>query len=314
MNKKIYFIRSNKTKFGGGENYLYRLSKALAKENIEHQIVNSIFPKFLPSWLRAILFNIQVRLTKRDKFYFSLDRITCPDLYRAGDGVHKVFLSIVYFIVLFPLESSATTWDRAYIESFAKAFLENKIPPPLNGKISISIASIDPRVIIKPCQVPLKANIPENIDRRNVNIKITCVDSNSWQIYLPAKIERAFAVVVATATIEKGVILSEQNIGIEYIAKHKIRGEKLTNIKAVLGSKAKKRIGKDRTITRKNVCLVCKGDTLTIIAKTESFMIKTQGTALSSGNLNQQIRVKNSRSGRVIKPKISAVNQVTINL
>ena len=94
MKKKIYFIRSNKTKFGGAEKYLYRLSKALARENIEHQIVNSFFPKFLPSWLRVILFNIQVRLTKRDKFYFSLDRITCPDLYRAGDGVHKVFLSL----------------------------------------------------------------------------------------------------------------------------------------------------------------------------------------------------------------------------
>ena len=94
MNKKIYLIRSNTTKFGGAENYLYRLSKALARENIDHQIVNSLFPKFLPSWLRAILFNFQVCLTKGDKFYFSLDRITCPDLYRAGDGVHKVFLSI----------------------------------------------------------------------------------------------------------------------------------------------------------------------------------------------------------------------------
>ena len=94
MNKKIYLIRSNTTKFGGAENYLYRLSKALARENIDHDIINSFFPKFLPSWLRAILFNFQVCLTKGDKFYFSLDRITCPDLYRAGDGVHKVFLDI----------------------------------------------------------------------------------------------------------------------------------------------------------------------------------------------------------------------------
>ena len=94
MNKKIYLIRSNTTKFGGAENYLYRLSKALARENIDHQIVNSLFPKFLPSWLRVILFNFQVCLTKGDKFYFSLDRIICPDLYRAGDGVHKVLLSI----------------------------------------------------------------------------------------------------------------------------------------------------------------------------------------------------------------------------
>ena len=226
----------------------------------------------------------------------------------------KVFLTIMFFIALFPLVSSATTWDSAYIESFAKSYLESKIAPPSGGKISFNVADIDPRVIIKSCQVPLTANIPENTSRRNVNVKITCEDSTSWQIYLPAKIERTFAVVVATSTIEKGDILTNENIAIEYIANNRIRGEKLTDINSVLGSKAKKRIGADHTITKRNVCLVCKGDAITIIAKTENFMIKTKGTALSSGNLNQQIRVKNSRSGRVIKPKISAVNQVTINL
>ena len=95
MNKKIHFIRANKTKFGGAEKYLSRLSKALMKKNIDHQVINSIFPKLVPSWLRAILFNFQVFLFKGDKFYFSLERITCPDIYRAGDGVHKAFLKVV---------------------------------------------------------------------------------------------------------------------------------------------------------------------------------------------------------------------------
>jgi len=226
----------------------------------------------------------------------------------------KVFLSIMCFIVLFPLESLATTWDRAGIESFAKTYLESKIAPPLDGKIAFNVVNIDPRVIIKPCQVPLKANIPENAQRRNVNIKITCNDSMPWQLYLPTKVKRTFAVVAATNNIEKGVILSEQNIGIIYVASNKIRGEKLNEIKAILGSKAKRRITKGNMINRQNVCLVCKGDTITIIAKSKNFMIKTKGTALSSGNINQQIRVKNSRSGRVINPKISAVNQVTITL
>ncbi|MDB0021109.1 glycosyltransferase family 4 protein [Candidatus Pseudothioglobus singularis] len=94
MNKKIYLIRSGKTKFGGAENYLSRLSKALEKNNIDHQVINSPFPKFLSSWIRSILFNIHLYFLKQDKFFYSLDRITCPDLYRAGDGVHKVFLSI----------------------------------------------------------------------------------------------------------------------------------------------------------------------------------------------------------------------------
>ena len=229
--------------------------------------------------------------------------------------ITNVFLlSIMTFIVLSPLASFATTWDSAYIESFAKKFLENEIAPPPEGKISFNIADIDPRIIIKPCQIPLTANIPENTDRRNINIKISCDDSTSWQMYLPAKIERTFAVVVATSTIEKGATLTKQNIAIEYIATNKIRGERLTDINLVLGSKAEKRIGSDHPITRRNICLVCKGDTITIIAKNENFMIKTKGVALSSGNLHEQIEVENSRSGRVIRPKISAVNQVTINL
>ncbi len=93
MNNKIFFIRSNKTSFGGAEVYLSRLSKALIRQNIDHKVINSIFPKFLPSWLRVILFNLQVCAIKSGKFYFSLDRITCSDIYRAGDGVHRVYLT-----------------------------------------------------------------------------------------------------------------------------------------------------------------------------------------------------------------------------
>jgi len=92
LNKELHFIRANTDKYGGAERYLSRLSEALIKQKTPHKIVNSIFPKFIPSWLRAILFNLQVSLSKKNNFYFSLERISCPDIYRAGDGVHKVFL------------------------------------------------------------------------------------------------------------------------------------------------------------------------------------------------------------------------------
>jgi UDP-glucose:(heptosyl)LPS alpha-1,3-glucosyltransferase len=94
ISRTICFIRSRENKYGGAEVYLNRLTKALSSRNIEHQIIHSIFPNFLPSWLRVILFNIQVLLSKGDRFYFSLDRISCPDIYRAGDGVHRVFLNV----------------------------------------------------------------------------------------------------------------------------------------------------------------------------------------------------------------------------
>ena len=92
MNRELHFVRANKDKYGGAERYLSRLSSALKKQKTPHKVINSIFPKFIPSWLRIILFNFQVSLFKKNKFYFSLERISCPDIYRAGDGVHKEFL------------------------------------------------------------------------------------------------------------------------------------------------------------------------------------------------------------------------------
>ncbi len=48
---------------------------------------------YLPSWLNVIFFNYRTCRHKHAyDLYFSLERITCPDIYRAGDGVHKAFL------------------------------------------------------------------------------------------------------------------------------------------------------------------------------------------------------------------------------
>jgi flagella basal body P-ring formation protein FlgA len=226
----------------------------------------------------------------------------------------KISSISLYLIVLFSFSSHSTTWDKAYLETFAKNYLEEKIAPPEGGKISISIASIDPRITIQPCKQKLIANIPQDTISRNVNVKISCADPTPWQIYLPARIEKTFAVVIATTTIEKGTMLSKDNIGIQYLASNRIRGKKFTNITAILGSKSEKRIGKGRAINTRNVCLVCEGDSVTITANSPNFVIKTQGIALSSGNLNKQIKVKNTGSGKVIRSTVTAINQVAIHL
>ena len=100
---KITFIRFSKNRFGGAEKYLYRLTKELKKQDISYEIIHSNLPKWLPSWLKIILFNIQVCLSKKNKFYFSLERVICPDIYRAGDGVHKVFVKKMNKSFLNPL-------------------------------------------------------------------------------------------------------------------------------------------------------------------------------------------------------------------
>ena len=143
MTKNLYFIRANKTKFGGAEMYLSRLADTLKKQGIEHEIINSNLPKFLPSWIRALLFDFKVCEEKQDKFYFSLERVKCPDIYRAGDGVHKVFLEVEKKSKLNPLHI-VYLWIEKQMFNNAKKIIANS---EMIKQQIISTYNIDPKKI-----------------------------------------------------------------------------------------------------------------------------------------------------------------------
>jgi len=92
IEKTITFVRLEDTPFGGAENYLRRVVDELEKRNIRHKIFHTKTPKWLASWIRALWFNHEATKHKGQQFYFSLSRITCADIYRASDGVHKAYM------------------------------------------------------------------------------------------------------------------------------------------------------------------------------------------------------------------------------
>ena len=137
--KKITFLRLKPNKFGGAERYLERVINELKKENIDFEIKYSTAPKFLASWIKAIWYNVEVCLTKKNRFYFSLERVICPDVYRAGDGVHKVFLKVEKKSKLNPLHI-------IYLFIEKRAFL--------NAKKIISNSNMVKREIIATYKIP----------------------------------------------------------------------------------------------------------------------------------------------------------------
>jgi UDP-glucose:(heptosyl)LPS alpha-1,3-glucosyltransferase len=127
--KKIYLIRASNDPFGGAENYLLRLSKALQKtKGIEHEIINSNLPKkILPSWLRVLIFDLYLKTIKGDKFYFSLDRISNADIYRAGDGVHKAFMKIIQKSRLNPLHPTYLNLEKKCFNNAKKIIVNSEM-------------------------------------------------------------------------------------------------------------------------------------------------------------------------------------------
>jgi len=226
----------------------------------------------------------------------------------------KIFITFSLISICHASLSFANSYDREYIINFAKEYVLQNTPAPNNGKIVVIPASIDSRIAIKPCNIPLTANIPENYSSRNVNVKISCDSSIPWHIFLPVKIETTIPVLVTKNKISKGSILSKDNLLIEWRDLYQVRGEVINNIEMVDGARSKRTLSAGSVITKKLICVVCKGETVTILAESDNFMIRTTGVALENATFGEQVSIKNSRSGRTIIAQVKTINEVVINL
>ncbi len=226
----------------------------------------------------------------------------------------KIYITILLNICCLSSFAYANTYDRNYITNFAKEYVKRHLPTPENGKLAIFPSSIDTRITIKPCTIPLSANIPENYSSRNLNVKISCASSTPWHIFLPVKVVTTIPALVTKKRISKGTVLDISNIVIEWRELHKIRTEVIDDLNLLIGARSKRSLSKGAIITKKHVCVVCRGENVIITAKSKNFVIKTAGIALKSATFGEQVAVKNTRSGRTITAQVKAINQVVINL
>ncbi len=226
----------------------------------------------------------------------------------------KLFMIILFTQPIVSFYCLGNTSEQNKLIDFVKSEIKNNIDIPLNGKLDITVSALDPRINIKPCLSKLNANIPENHKGRNVNVKIVCNDPTPWKIYIPVKINRTIPVLVATSVLVKGSVIDRLNTKIEYRNENSMRGENVSDVESVAGGRLKRRLSKGGVVSPRNICLVCKGEAVTIIAKSNDFTIKTKGSALSDGSIGQQVRIKNSGSGRIINARVLSINKVVINL
>lgn len=226
----------------------------------------------------------------------------------------KIFMFILVVSPIISFESYGNTMSKDELVDFVKSFVKSNIPVPAEGKLDITVPAIDPRINIKPCLSKLNANIPQNHNGRNVNVKIVCDDPSPWQIFVPVKVNTTIPVLVSNRVLAKGSVLDKTNTQIEYRPVNSLRGENTNTIDSLEGARLMRRLSKGAVVSPRNVCLVCKGEAVTIVATSNDFTIKTAGTALSNGSQGEQVRVKNSRSGRTINARVASINKVVINL
>ena len=226
----------------------------------------------------------------------------------------KILVKITLSYLAILNTSNAMVFDRDYLTNFIKSSVEKHITLPTQGKLLIEVSQIDPRISLQACLSPLTANIPEKHNGRNVNVKIVCSDEKPWHLFVPVKIQTIVPILVTSLRITKGTLLDSSNMEVVFKDSAQIRGTVLNEPTIVTGARVKRNLSKGSAITNKNTCFVCKGQPVSIVAKSSGFEIKSSGTAMRDGSLGDIISVKNDKSGRIVRGQVNAINQVVINL
>ena len=92
------------------------------------------------------------------------------------------------------------------------------------------------------------------------------------------------------------------------------RGKTVSAPEHIIGARSKKALNAGQIVTQSDLCLVCKGDVVTIAGVSNGLSVTTQATALQDGTLGDDVRVQNLQSKRIVTAQITAVKRVEIKL
>lgn len=226
----------------------------------------------------------------------------------------KKFINYFLFLNIFLTLNAAHASNREFIQQLIHDKVAEKLTDSEDSRFKIKVSNIDSRIAIKPCSKPLDITFSDPAYSRSFSAQVRCNSEQPWKMYVPVRVYQAKAVLVTKSIIARDSVIQASDLAIEYVDVNKLRGQTYRDSEPFVGAKAKRRIAAGTAITPKNICFICKGDQVTLIAKSNEFSIKTDVVAQEDGFIGEQINVKNKKSGRMVAAKVNSVNNVVINL
>ncbi len=200
-----------------------------------------------------------------------------------------------------------------YLQEQAQAFVLDQLDIPFDAQADVKAGTIDERLPLTRCEDALTISLPARMEiRRNTTVYLKCEGDKSWDLYLPVRVSIQKPYVSVAVPVAKGDILSEPMLTLAYQDQTLIRGDYLTDPTALIGVRSKRELKPGQPIRLTQVCVVCKGDQVTLSAENSSMQIKTMARALQDGSFGDMIRLVNTRSGRTVQGQVSAVGSVIV--
>ena len=174
------------------------------------------------------------------------------------------------------------------------------------GDLTLRAGRLDPRLRLTPCDQALEVNEgrPLNLNRGRQTVKVSCHGSSPWRIYVPVELTRRQQAVVAARPLASGDVITEADLSLATVDANRARQRYYTDPKELVGMMATQPLQSGQLITARNLgvnAVIERGDLVSIQAGTMGFVVGSTGEAQGRAGVGQRVRVKNTRTGRMIE-------------
>lgn len=219
-------------------------------------------------------------------------------------------VSILFFFSFFVY--SATQEQLDTIRKMAEEYTLELIQSPEGSIVEANAALLDNRIQASDCPTGLSAfSSSKNGSASRVTVLIKC-EAENWRVYVPVKLTTQIPAAVALVPLSRGQVISESQVATNMVNVLRLRQQGYLSTSQIIGAKVKRNIKLGDIIDTNDICVVCRNETVVIKAVKNGMSITTQGTALSDGSFGQQIKIKNSKSNRIIDAQVSGIGEVIV--
>jgi len=223
---------------------------------------------------------------------------------------------LLYLITSIAFANGAKNFEPAdNIRNTAKKHLEEMSNAADNTAIEISVSNIDPRLKLRKCKNKLLAFTEENVNKRGrLSIAVTCDLPVAWKVLLSASVDEFADVIIAKNTIARKSIITTQDIETKRVKISSLRKQPIFSMSEVLESTSKRQQRAGSIIFEDSICLVCRGDSVQISAKSEFLNINLEGIALADAGIGETTLVRNKQSKRSFSAKVIGKDHLEVKL
>ncbi|MDP2715558.1 MAG: flagellar basal body P-ring formation chaperone FlgA [Rheinheimera sp.] len=209
------------------------------------------------------------------------------------------------------VQAEPQSYTPAQLTELAGQWLEQQVDAS-SGELQINVTPLDNRIGDKYCVTAPQLSLSQDITQRQNTIQLRCSAEPGWLLYVPVRIDEIVRTVVMTQNITTGTLISADMLTTDSRERRFVRGSLVSDESLIIGAKSKKSLSLGQIITLQDLCLVCKGDVVTISVSDNGLQVAATGIAQHDGSLGDTISVLNRQSKRTISAEVTAVNRVSI--